>query len=59
MKPLKKTRYTELLNLIILNCPDCMEFMSVHYTCAGIQANIKDKFDSQEYTITVEPLGSE
>lgn len=57
-KPLKMsvTYAGELLRLIKINGTDNMEFKSSNYTASGCEAVVKDKFDSQLYRITIEPL---
>ena len=50
---LRKTHCGELLNLIRLNCEPNIRFVTSNYTAQGVEAVIKDSYDSQLYTLTL------
>lgn len=50
---IKVTYAGELMSLIQHNNADQMEFIKTNYTASGVEATIRDRYDSQLYTITI------
>ncbi len=49
-----RTHTAELINIIELNCPDSIKVVRKHYTSKGTAMVFRDKFDRQEYKLTIE-----
>jgi hypothetical protein len=52
---MKRTHCGEIINQLIENAPDITGY-NMHYIFDGIQSNIIDKYDGQEYIVTVKPV---
>lgn len=53
---MRKTFTMELLNLMSAN-KEQMELVSANFTANGIEAEIKDKYDGQVYSVNLTPKG--
>ena len=53
---MRKTFTMELLQLMTAN-KEQMELVSANFTATGIEAEVKDKFDGQIYSVNLTPKG--